>query len=50
MQPVVVTHVAATLVEAIKGIVERLERLLDGMFSKLHNPKGPTPLGEAPSV
>jgi len=50
MQPVVVTHVAATLDEAIDGAVERLERLLDGMFSKLHDPKGRTPLGEAPSV
>ncbi len=50
MQPVVVTHVAATLDEAVDGAVERLERLLDGTFSKLHNPKGRTPLGEEPSV
>jgi len=50
MQPVVVTHVAATLDDAIDGAVERMERLLDGTFSKLHNPKGRTPLGEAPSV
>ena len=46
MQPVVVTHVAATLDDAIDGAVERLERLLDGTFSKLHDPKGRTSLGE----
>jgi len=50
MQPVVVTHVAATLDDAIDGAVERMERLLDGTFSKLHDPKGRTPLGGPPSV
>ena len=50
MQPVVVTHVAATLDDAVDGAVERLERLLDGTFSKLHDPKGRTSLGEAPSA
>jgi len=50
MQPVVVTHVAATIEEAIDGAIERLERLLDGTFSKLHDPKGRTSLGELPSA
>jgi len=48
MQPVVVTHVAASLDDAVDGAVERLERLLDGTFSKLHDPKGRTSLGELP--
>ena len=50
MQPVAVTHVAATLEEAIDGAVDRLERLLDGTFSKLHDPKGRTPIGEISSL
>ena len=50
MQPVGVTHTAATLDEAIDGAVERLERLLDGTLSKVNNPEGRRPLGEAPSV
>ena len=42
MQPVVVTHVGKTIDEA----VERLERLLDGTFHKLHDPKGRASLGD----
>lgn len=45
MQPVVVTHVAATIDEALDGAVERLARLLHDTFSKLHDPKGRTSLG-----
>ncbi len=50
MQPVVVTHVAGTIDEAVEGAVERLEGLLDGTFDKLHDPKGRPSLGEDPTV
>jgi len=48
LQPVTVTHVAATLDDAVEGALQRMERLLDGTFSKLHDHKGRTPLGEQP--
>jgi len=42
MQPVAVTHVAATLDQAVDGAAEKLERLLDSTFGRLNNPKGRT--------
>jgi hypothetical protein len=34
-----VTHLAATLDQAITGAVEKLERVLDSTFAQLNNPK-----------
>ena len=45
MQPVAVTHVAATLDQAVEGAAEKLERLLDSTFGRLNNPKGRTSYG-----
>jgi len=42
MQPVAVTHVAATLDQAVDGAAGKLERLLDSTFGRLNNPKGRT--------
>jgi len=39
LQPVVVTHLAATLDQAIGGAVEKLERALDSTFGHLNHPK-----------
>lgn len=39
LQPVAVTHQAATLDQAIHGAVEKLERLLDNTFGHLNHPK-----------
>lgn len=45
-QPLVVTHLAATIDDAVDGAVGMMEKLLDRTFHKLHDPKGRTPLGE----
>lgn len=37
--PIAVTHLAATLDQAITGAVEKLERVLDSTFAQLNNPK-----------
>ncbi len=50
LQPVVVTHVGGTIDEAVDGAVEKMEKLLDSTFAKLHNPKGRTSLGEDAAV
>lgn len=50
MQPIVATHVGATIDEALEGAADRLERLLNDTFSKLHDPKGRTSLGHDASV
>ncbi len=39
LQPVVVTHLAATLDQAISGAAEKLERVLDSTFGHLNHPK-----------
>lgn len=39
LQPIAVTHQAATLDQAIHGAVEKLERLLDNTFGHLNHPK-----------
>lgn len=39
LQPVVVTHLAATLDLAISGAAEKLERVLDSTFGHLNHPK-----------
>lgn len=39
--PVAVTHLAATLDQAIHGAVEKMERLLDSTFGHSNNPKAP---------
>ena len=49
-QPLVVTHVAATIDEAIDGAVDMMEKLLTRTFAKLRDPKGRTPLGEVPTA
>ena len=41
-QPVVVTHVAATLEQALEGAAEKLERLLASTFGRLDEHKGRT--------
>lgn len=45
-QPVVVTHVGATVDDAVDGAVEKMEKLLDSTFAKLHHAKGGTSLHE----
>ncbi len=45
-QPLVVTHVGATLDEAVDGAVDMMEKLLDSTFAKLYDPKGRISLGE----
>lgn len=47
MQPVVVEEVAATIDEALDVAVEKMARLLNSTFEKLHDPKGRTSTGEA---
>jgi ribosome-associated translation inhibitor RaiA len=37
--PIAVTHMAATLDQAITGAVDKLERVLDSTFAQLNNPK-----------
>lgn len=49
LQPVVVSQVSATVYEAVDGAVEKMEKLLDSTFAKLHHPKGRTSLGEEPA-
>lgn len=49
-QPLVVTHVGATVDEAVNGAVDMMEKLLDRTFAKLHDPKGRTSLGEDSSL
>ncbi len=45
MQPVVVTHKAATVDDAIDEAAEKMERLLDSTFGKLDTQKGRTSYG-----
>ena len=45
LHPLAVTHLAATLEQAINGAAEKLERLLDSTFGQLNTVKGRTPLG-----
>lgn len=45
LQPIVVTHDAGTLDEAIDGAVEKLERTLDRTIDKLSDVKGRTSYG-----
>lgn len=40
LQPVAVTHLAATLDQAINGATEKLERVLDSTFGQLNHLKG----------
>ena len=39
MQPVAVTHLAATVEQAITGAADKLERVLGDAFNQLHNTK-----------
>jgi ribosome-associated translation inhibitor RaiA len=39
MQPMAVTHLAATVEQAIAGAVDKLERVLGDAFDQLHNTK-----------
>ena len=47
MQPVAVEVVAGTVDEALDSAVEKMAKLLNGTFEKLHDPKGRTSTGEA---
>jgi len=47
MQPVVVEVVAGTVDEALDNAVEKMARLLNSTFEKLHDPKGRISMGEA---
>jgi len=49
-QPLVVTHVGATVDEALDGAVDTMEKLLDRTFAKLHDPKGRPSLGKDTTV
>ena len=45
--PVAVTHLAATLDQAINGAVDKLERLLDSTVGQLNHPKSvPVPVAD----
>ena len=45
MQPIVVTHLASTIDDAVDGAVMKLEKLLDNTFHKQHDHKGRQSLG-----
>jgi len=45
-QPLVVTHIGATIDEAVDGAVDMMQKLLDRTFEKLHDPKGGASIGE----
>ena len=45
MQPLVVSHHAATIDQALDGATEKLERLLESTFDKLGQKKGRTSMG-----
>lgn len=49
-QPLVVSHVGLTIDDAVGGALEKIEKLLDSTFAKLHHPKGRTSLGEDKAV
>ncbi len=42
MQPVVVTHLAGTIDDALDGAVTKMSKLLDSTFEKLHRTRGKT--------
>jgi len=50
LQPLVVTHISGTLDDAIEGAIEKMTKLLDSTFEKLHDPKGRTPIGQEPTL
>ncbi len=50
LHPIVVTHVAETIDDAVDGAVTKLEKLLDSTFHKLHDHKGQISLGEATTM
>ncbi len=50
MQPVAVTHVAATVDQAVDGAAGKLKRLLDSTFGRLNDPKGRSSYGEDQNV
>lgn len=43
-QPIAVTHIAASLDQAISGATEKLERVLESTFSKLNDNRAVPPL------
>jgi ribosome-associated translation inhibitor RaiA len=45
MHSINVSHSAPTVGEAVNHAVRKLERLLDDTFSRLHDPKGRSPIG-----
>lgn len=49
-QPVVVSHEAATVHQAIDGATEKLERALNHQLGKLNDRKGRTPYGDGAAV
>jgi hypothetical protein len=49
LQPVVVTHIGATIDEAVDGALQKMEKLLENTFAKLHQTKGGVSLGDVPT-
>lgn len=47
LQPIAVSHQAATLQQAIDGAAEKLKRSLDSTLGRLDNRRAPPPAGEA---
>ena len=45
LHPLAVTHLAATLEQAVHGATEKLGRLLDSTFGQLNSVKGRVPTG-----
>jgi ribosome-associated translation inhibitor RaiA len=50
MQPIAVTHAAATLEQAVEGAVKKLRTTLDRTLGKLSDRKGNTPIGGEPNA
>ncbi|CAN5355387.1 HPF/RaiA family ribosome-associated protein [soil metagenome] len=46
MQPIVVTHIAGTVDDAVDGALDKMTRVLDETFAKLRDPRGRPSLGE----
>lgn len=49
LQPVSVSHLAATREEALDGALDKLERVIDSTLSKIFDPKGGPSFGDVPA-
>lgn len=50
LKPVVATHRAPSVAQALEGAADKVERLLDGSLERLFDPKGRTPYGGDPEA